>query len=343
MIELFWIALFSMIMAFGGTGLTRRFAIRNKLYDIPNDRSSHSIPTPRGGGLGIVVSSLFSLCGFFYFGHISNPFFGISLLGGGMIAFIGAVDDYKSVPAYLRLIIHFTAFGLALYFFGGGPGIQIFESVIQPSIIVNIIYVFSLVWLLNLFNFMDGIDGIASVESISVIGAALIISYFLNGETVNGWLMFALLLNCCGFIVWNWPPARIFLGDVGSGFLGFILGIFVLRTSLAGELSLWVWIILLAVFWVDATLTLSKRLIRFEKVYEAHRSHAYQHAALKYGSHKKVTVAVLIINLLWLFPLASVAAIVPGYGWLITMIACVPIFTLAIKLDAGKKGFQIGN
>jgi Fuc2NAc and GlcNAc transferase len=193
---------------------------------------------------------------------------------------------------------------------------------------------FYLVWLLNLYNFMDGIDGIASVEAICVcLGAAII--YILTGH--SDLLLLPLLLACAvaGFLFWNFPPAKIFMGDAGSGFLGIILGCLSLQGAWISSQFLWVWLILLGVFIVDATVTLIRRLIRGDKVYEAHRSHAYQFASRRVGKHLPVTSAVGVINLCWLLPVALCVVHFGLDGALGVIIAYAPLLALAFIFKAG--------
>lgn len=182
---------------------------------------------------------------------------------------------------------------------------------------------------------MDGIDGIAGVEAVTVAaGAALLL--WVRGDAAMAGVLVLLAAAVLGFLAWNWPPARIFMGDVGSAYLGFVLGVMALATSAEGPLNLWVWLILLAVFITDATVTLLRRLLRGERWYEAHRTHAYQHAARRFGSHRKVTLAVGALNVLWLLPLAGVACALPGYGWWLAVVAYLPLLLLAVKFGAGQ-------
>ncbi|BBH47469.1 hypothetical protein KU43P_39460 [Pseudomonas sp. KU43P] len=193
---------------------------------------------------------------------------------------------------------------------------------------------FYLVWMLNLYNFMDGIDGIASVEAIVVCtGGALI--YWLTGHAALGGAPLLLAFAVAGFLIWNFPPARIFMGDAGSGFLGVVIGALSIQAAWADPSLFYSWLILLGVFVVDATWTLVHRLARGEKVYEAHRSHGYQFAARRNGRHLPVTLGVLFIDLLWLLPLAVAVAL----GWLDglvgVLIAYVPLGILAIFYKSG--------
>jgi UDP-N-acetylmuramyl pentapeptide phosphotransferase/UDP-N-acetylglucosamine-1-phosphate transferase len=139
-----------------------------------------------------------------------------------------------------------------------------------------------------------------------------------------------------GFLYWNFPPAKIFMGDAGSGFLGFVLGVLSLAAAWQNADLLWVWLILLGVFIVDATFTLVRRLVRGDKVYEAHRSHAYQFASRKVGGHLPVTLSVLAINLLWLTPIAIGVGVLGLNGLLALVIAYAPLIALAVKYKAGE-------
>ena len=182
---------------------------------------------------------------------------------------------------------------------------------------------------------MDGIDGIASVEALCVcLGGALLYA-LVEAPAATDVPLLILAAAVLGFLIWNFPPARIFMGDAGSGFLGIVMGIFSLQAGWIKPVLFWAWLILLGVFIVDATLTLFRRLLRGERVYEAHRSHAYQYASRRMGSHLPVTAGVVIINLAWLLPLAVIVAL----GWLGGLVgvavAYAPLLVLAWLLGAG--------
>jgi len=188
--------------------------------------------------------------------------------------------------------------------------------------------------MLNLYNFMDGIDGIASVEAISAcLGACLL--YWLTGFDSLIWLPMLLAAAVLGFLFWNFPPARIFMGDAGSGFLGIILGILSVQAAWASSQLLWSWLILLGVFVVDATYTLIRRLLRGDRVYEAHRSHAYQFASRRFGRHLPVTLFVAAVNLFWLLPISVCVAYFGLAGALGLVIAYLPLIVMAVKFQAG--------
>jgi Fuc2NAc and GlcNAc transferase len=182
---------------------------------------------------------------------------------------------------------------------------------------------------------MDGIDGIASVEAICVClgGAAL---YLLAGQTALAALPLLLGAAVAGFLYWNFPPARIFMGDAGSGFLGIVLGTLSLQAGWVAPELFWSWVILLGVFVCDATFTLIRRLLRGDKVYEAHRSHAYQYASRQFGRHLPVTLAVGAINLFWLLPIALLVGLQKVDGVVGVLVAYLPLIALAMKFRAGE-------
>jgi len=316
------------------TGALRRYALARSIIDIPNARSSHSVPTPRGGGVAIVVSFLLAVPVLYFLGIIDWSAT-LALVGaGGGVAILGFADDHGHIAARWRLLGHFSAAIWALYWLNGLPALDMFGFVIDLGWIGNVLATLYLVWLLNLYNFMDGIDGIASIEAVSCcLGGAFLL--WLTGHFQGVWPLGLLASAVLGFLFWNFPPAKIFMGDAGSGFLGMLLGVFSIQSSALDPAFLWVWLILLGVFIVDATLTLFQRLLRGVKVYEAHRSHAYQHATQRYGRHLPVTLAVALINLCWLLPLAMLVALHLLDGLVGVAIAYMPLVFLARRFGAG--------
>jgi Fuc2NAc and GlcNAc transferase len=329
-----WVAVAVGVFSFALTHVLRRYALHKSLLDIPNGRSSHTVATPRGGGVAIVVSYLVALVWMLSAGLMARDQF-LAMFGAGvLIAALGFLDDHGHIAARWRLLGHFLAAAWALFWLGGLPAIDVFGMTLAPGLVVNVLAAFYLVWLLNLYNFMDGIDGIASVEAICVcIGAAII--YALSGFATLMWLPVLLACAVAGFLIWNFPPARIFMGDAGSGFLGIMLGCLSLQGAWISSQFLWVWLILLGVFIVDATVTLIRRLVRGDKVYEAHRSHAYQFASRRFGKHLPVTSAVGVINLCWLLPVAVGVARFGLDGALGVIIAYAPLLVLAFVFKAG--------
>jgi Fuc2NAc and GlcNAc transferase len=264
------------------------------------------------------------------------PHYLIALGGAGaLVAIVGFMDDHGHIAARWRLLGHFSAAIWALAWLEGLAPLNLFGVSVDLSWIGHALAAFYLVWVLNLYNFMDGIDGIASIEAVSAcLGASAL--YILSGFTDLIWPPLILAAAVLGFLFWNFPPAKIFMGDAGSGFLGIALGIMSLQAAWVSPALFWAWLILLGVFIVDATVTLTRRFLRGDKVYEAHRSHAYQFASRRYGRHRPVTMAVAAINVLWLFPLAWCVVVLKLDGLTGVVLAYVPLVILAFKFKAGQ-------
>ncbi|WP_145315181.1 glycosyltransferase family 4 protein [Pseudomonas sp. SJZ080] len=330
-----WLAPALALLSLALTAALRRYALSRSIIDIPNARSSHTIPTPRGGGVAIVVTFLLSLPVFGVLGLV--PWQQLIAIGGSgaIVAVIGFMDDHGHIAARWRLLGHFAAGIWALAWLGGLAPVVFFGITLNLHWIGNCLAVVYLVWLLNLYNFMDGIDGIASVEALSACLSACLL-YGLSGASMLIWGPLTMAVAVVGFLYWNFPPARIFMGDAGSGFLGIALGVLSLQAAWVSSDLFWAWLILLGVFIVDATFTLIRRLLRGDKVYEAHRSHAYQFASRQYGKHLPVTLAVGAINLFWLLPIAYCVTQLGLDGTWGVVIAYAPLIILASKYHAGQ-------
>jgi Fuc2NAc and GlcNAc transferase len=254
---------------------------------------------------------------------------------GALVAAVGFADDHVHLRRRWRLLAHFAAAAAIVASVGSLPRLIVLEAPVDlgwAGLLVALLYV---VWLVNLTNFMDGIDGIAASEAITVsLGGALL--YVVSASPAAAWSAPLLLAAASlGFLRWNWPPARIFMGDVGSGFLGLMLAALSLRAGAAAPELLWAWLILLGVFIVDATMTLGRRSLRGERIYEAHRTHAYQRAALRVGNHRPVTFAVASINVVWLLPIALLVASGIVDGTIGLAVAYTPLVLAAWQLGAG--------
>jgi len=324
------------LITFALTAVIRRFSLRRGHLDIPNERSSHSSPTPHGGGIAVVVATL--VAGLLLLGadKLSAREFTAIFVPGLAIAVVGRLDDLgRLTSAKWRLAIHFMIAAFAVGYLGGLPALTIIDTSVDFSIIGNCVAVIYLVWLLNLFNFMDGIDLITSVETATV---CLVSAWILQAKSNSGlWILVASIgAALIGFGIFNIPPAKIFLGDVGSAFIGVTIGVVTILVADGSPRVAWSIVILLAIYISDSTVTLLRRLVSREHVYKAHRTHAYQHLAKKFDSHLKVSVGVGAINLIWLAPIAWLVAdsrVVPIVG---LAIAYAPLILAAFLLQAGK-------
>lgn len=285
---LFWLLLHFLIAA-AGTLLARRYALQRDLLDHPGERRSHQVATPRGGGIAIVVAMLVAILAL----ALRDPSqrwllggFGVGLV---LVAAVGMVDDHRPLPASLRLAVHALAgmvLAISVQMAAGNPWLSAMAFL---SVIV----------LTNIWNFMDGINGLATSQALLL---ALALAWLLGGS----WALLAgaLAASCTGFLPFNFPRARIFLGDGGSGGIGYCLaGLGTIAALTEGAAALWL-LLPLSAFMVDAGLTLLKRVVQRERWWEAHTRHAYQawarvvghtRVTLAYASWTATTVAVMIV------------------------------------------------
>lgn len=251
---------------------------------------------------------------------------------------VGFMDDRWHLSARWRLLAQIVAAGWVVWHLLP-PSLSTLGIVVEPRALGALLTGVLVVWMINLFNFMDGIDGLASLEAVSVSAGAAIVAFTTHPDSVTMplWLFAA---ATAGFLIWNRPPARIFMGDAGSGFLGLVVAAFALSAAADGAPLLWSWLILVGAFMTDATVTLIRRVLRGEKFYLAHRSHAYQYASRLYRSHKVVTLAFGAINVFWLFPWALAVALGWIDGVLALLIAYTPLVLLAFHYKAGDRAAQ---
>jgi len=299
-----------------------RLALRWRILAMPNERSSHRLPTPHGGGapmllaftLGLVAAAL-------WVAPWAAPY---SLLAGLALALmlLGIADDVWSLPVSVRL----GAYGLSclvatLYLLPP----QLAGSALMYGMLA-LATALAMLWLVNLYNFMDGIDGIAASQCLLAAAAASLLS--LDGGA-GDYSLFCLLLAASqlGFLVWNWPPARLFMGDAGSIPTGFLLAGLALLGSVEGWLGISCWLVLLAIFITDASWTLLWRITTRQPFTRAHRLHGYQRLSVYWGSHLRVDLLLGAIFCGWLLPLAWLAQSYPNHAVLLVILAYLPLLT----------------
>lgn len=319
------------------TWYLRRYAIKNNIIDKPNSRSSHVVPTPKGGGVAIVVSFLCGIALFYFQGYLPLLTVIGLVVSGGVIALVGFWDDHGHIAARWRLLAHFSAAAFLLFCLGGFPVLIVSGVVVNLGILGNLFGLLFLVWMLNLYNFMDGIDGLASAQAVTTSIGAIVI-YFISGYHVDlsSYLVLGLLASTVlGFLLWNFPPAKIFMGDAGSGFLGLIIGSLAISAGWIETKFFFCWLILLGLFIVDATWTLVRRVLSGFKVYEAHRSHGYQVLSRRFKGHLPVTLSAITINIIWLFPIALLVGIDIVNPIIGLIISYIPLLFVDYKFNAG--------
>jgi Fuc2NAc and GlcNAc transferase len=336
--ELTGLVLGCFVASAGLTQAVRQRALRHGILDVPNERSSHTLPTPRGGGVAVVITASVGFALLVATQRLAPAVF-VALGGSLLVAAVGFIDDRWALSAAVRFAVHLAAAVWAVVWLGGLAVLPVGTHLVALGFGGSVFAVLGIVWLTNLFNFMDGIDGIAAAEAIFAAVAGGLLAWVgagAGGISAAAWLFAA---ACAGFLCWNWPPARVFLGDVGSGYLGYVLAVLALAATREDPVAFWSWLILGGAFFVDATATLLRRFWRGERVYEPHRSHAYQWLARRWASHAKVTGSLLAVNLLWLLPCAWFATRHPELAAVTALIALTPLVLLAVALS-GRRDAQ---
>jgi Fuc2NAc and GlcNAc transferase len=331
------LALFSstvlLATAFGSTLTATRwyegFATRCGIVAHPNFRTLHEKPTPRGGG---IVFALICLCtvGILALRGIIAPELGLALLAGGAGATaVGFLDDVRNLSAATKLAAQGVLAIAALLSADFRP---LFHVAGVPLPVELVLSWFALVWLMNVYNFIDGIDGMAASNAIFLSAAAILVLALGAGPDLAIPLLFAVIAaSTLAFLIRNRPPARVFMGDSGSLFLGYVFGVLIARTVTNGQITIWVWLIVLGYLLGDTTTTTLVRIFIVKRWYGAHRSHAYQNLARIWRSHSRVVLLVVIFNVSWLLPLAVLATLVPPTAPLAAALALLPVVLLTLR------------
>lgn len=317
----------------GVAQVVRQNALTWGLVDNPNSRSSHRTPTPRGGGLGIVVAFEIATLICAARGRLVPEMTWALMLGGGLVATVGFMDDRRSLPAGIRLAVHLSvAIAIAVLL-----SLPAWPSHHISAIIFAALTVFLLAWGTNCFNFMDGIDGIAALQAAFMAGAAALLNQRFSGPDAATFILASLAAASVGFLALNWPPAKIFMGDGASGFLGFTFSLFAVAPLASPRISVPVWLLLGGLFIGDASVTLLRRILRGERFFQAHRLHAYQHLARQWKSHLPVTAAYGAVNMIWLLPWAYLVASAPQSAVWALPAALIPLTALLLAVGAGRQ------
>jgi len=278
-----------LILSFVLTYFIKNYYIKNSLLDQINERSSHNIPTPHGGGIAISLTWFLGIGYLFYINEIDTKLF-YALLMGIIISIVSFFDDMYELSAKLRMIVQSIVALFGIYFLGGFESLSFGFFTIENQIFTTIFAFLLIVWFINLYNFLDGINGYAGSEALFLMLAGFIL--------YGGSHFIILAVAVLGFLFWNYNKAKIFMGDVGSTLLGYNIAIFTLYYANQEPTNFWIWIVLFGLFWFDATLTLVRRKLNGEKLSIAHKKHAYQRLTQVGWSHFKVTNYSILINLI---------------------------------------------
>ena len=303
----------------------KNYAIKKAFLDIPNERSSHLVATPHGGGIAVAITWFVGLIYLFYIHEIDQSLF-YALMSGVIVSVVSYLDDLYNLSPKIRFAIQMLVAIIGLYFLGGFGQLDLFFFSVKNQIFTNIFAIFMIIWFINLYNFLDGIDGYAGSEAIFLA----IAGFFLFKEASFLVLAVAVL----GFLFWNWHKAKIFMGDVGSTLLGYNIAIFTIYYANIKSENFWIWIILFGLFWFDATLTLFRRYKNSEKLSKAHKKHAYQRLNQSGWSHSKITLWSICINII----LFCIAVFIPNI--LIAFVISIVFLYSVVRVIDSKKAFR---
>ena len=322
------LTLISLVLSALVTWLVWRRAGRLGLMQHPNERSSHIVPTPSGGGVGIVAGGTFAAL----LTALVIPFLAVPvIMASGLIAWIGYIDDRRPLPARWRL-------GAQVLLMGAVVTVLPLDLVPLPDwLLMTGLTLGGVLWI-NLYNFMDGIDGLAGTEAVFLLSGAALLAWLAAPALVEDprfWWMLGLAAAAFGFLAFNWPPARIFMGDAGSTYLGLMTGSFALTTTLSLWLSPWQWVILAALVLADSLTTLGRRILRGERFWEGHKRHAYQALQRRFGSHRTATLLYVAVNVVVLLPLAWLAGRYPDWAMSLTLATFAVLVPAMLLAGAG--------
>ena len=313
------------------TRLALAYLRARAVLDHPNDRSSHTAPVPRGGGLGVVAAALVVWLGALWIaGHVPDGPTVLVAGGVAVLAVLGWLDDTRGLGASTRFVVQGVCVAAVL---AALPPSSLVWQGWLPVAADRVLAWLAWMWVVNLFNFMDGIDGLSGAELVNV-GAGVVLLALLGFVGAEAALLAAVLLGVAvGFLVWNWHPARVFLGDVGSLPLGFLLGWLLLVLAASGHWA--VALILPAYYFGDATLTLLRRAIRREPVWRAHREHLYQRAVQSGWPHDAVVKRISVGNAVLV---ACAVAVSVWSAWAMLPAALAVVGLLVYLQRLGRQG-----
>ena len=303
-------------------------ALRRSILAHPNERSSHTVPTPTLGGVAIAIPVL----GWCAYRIGQDPMCWAALFGGGLLAVLGLVDDLLDLPARIRFPIQCVAAGIAIAMVPLAVPLALSPISIEPAWLVIAICFLFVLWTVNLYNFMDGIDGLAATQCVAYCAGVLLIG---RPAAFTAEFLWVLLGAAAGFLWFNRAPARIFMGDVGSGLAGLLIATAALTLDARQQMPLIASLILLAGFWFDATYTLCVRIVTGQNFTAAHRSHLYQKCARRFG-HGRTTTMFWCFALGWLMPLSWLSYLAPRWGFVALAAAVAPLWVAAVRMRAGR-------
>lgn len=324
------ISLTTLAIAVVTSALYLWFASKHGPYATPNYRSLHQKVIPRGAGLAVAFTALLGYLYLYFDYGLPVAQLMVYVIGGVVVAAMGAADDRLDIRARYRMPFQFLTAGWICYWLRGLAPVDLGFAVIDLGYFGHVALFAALIWFYNLYNFIDGIDGMASSATIFICGALGTLMFFKHA-LVLGLILTLLGVSSAGFLVFNWPPARMFLGDAGSSFMGYILSAVFVESLWQNAASIWWWLIIGGFYFADTTLTTVVRLLKVPGWYRPHRSHAYQNLARMWNSHRKVVLMVMMINLFWVTPLLLLSLRYEAWTIGVTVLVYIPLAVFCLK------------
>ena len=317
-------AFLAVVLVFAYLPLSRQ----RQWIDEPNARSAHASPTPNSGGIPVVIAVLVMLLGLQWhlggqLGGETVPHIRSLVLGLSGLCVVGAWDDRHHLSAGFRLACFFAVAAAVVAVW--------FSPSSLPTLAAAAVLVIALVWVINLYNFMDGLDGLAAVQVIAVAAGLWLQGLIAGGSDAFLGMAGIVAGAYAGFLVFNWPPARLFMGDAGSLSAGLLLSWLGIWGWSEGAVAPASWCLLMSPFLIDSTWTLLDRFRRGERIAEAHSDHFYQRLARRWGSHRRVDYLLIALHVLWLQPFAAACALLPGYTQTFLLAGLFPQLLLMVR------------
>ncbi|NDF11981.1 MAG: glycosyltransferase family 4 protein [Proteobacteria bacterium] len=323
--------LFAFILSFFGTKQVLALLKRLKTLDVPNERSNHKTPTPRGGGIAVVFTVAALLVVYRIFNPENASLITGLIISSTLLALVSFLDDIRPLPAFGRFAAHIIVVVTSIYGFhmlDDGPVFQGF----LPGWLDTFVAAFLWLWFMNLYNFMDGIDGITTVETSSIAIGIFLVAMFSTLSSTHAVIAVILLGTVLGFGIHNWHPAKIFMGDVGSIPLGYLVGYLLLSAAAQGFWA--VALVLPAYYLFDSTYTILRRLIRKQNIFEAHSEHFYQKAVRSGKSHSHVALSIAFANIKLIVIAVTITlyhTLIPGLAYCAILIALLVVYFSRVK------------
>lgn len=307
-----------------------RFAMVHGPIAVPNHRSLHRQPIPKGAGVALALASLVCMAALAVRGRLDWRSMNLFVVGGFAVTLAGVADDRLDIPPRFRLLVQLLSIAWICAWLGEVPPLYFGAASFHLGLPGLVLLVAACTWFFNLYNFVDGTDGMAGSATAFIGGTMSVVMVGARQYDLAA-ILAVIAAASIGFLCFNWPPARMFMGEAGTAFISYVL-VSVILVSLSREaVSLWIWLIVFAFYFSDTTTTTIIRAVTVRHFYKGHRSHAYQNLARIWESHLRILTLVLVIDLFWVAPAVALALHRPDIAGLVTAVVYAPLVAFALR------------